>query len=91
MQERKIETTPSELMQALGGAALEATKEEDMEVVRGALQLITLVGLKAIRHLTGVYYIDQEALERFETDSEDIEQYLQDQEKLVEKLEGYKS
>lgn len=91
MQERKIETTPSELMQALGGAALEATQEEDMEVLRGAMQLITLVGLKAIRHLTGVYYIDQEVLDHFEMDPEDIEQYLQDQEKLVEKLEEYKS
>lgn len=84
MQERKIETTPSELMQALGGAALEVTKEEDMEVIRGVMQLIILVGLKAIRHLTGVYYIDQEALDRFEMGPEDIEQYLQDQEDLIE-------
>lgn len=86
--ERKIETTPSELMKVLGGAMLEQMHDEDPETGEALLTLITLVGLKAIRHLTGVLEINQEAMDRYETDPADIEQYLQDQERLREKLRG---
>lgn len=86
--ERKIETTPSELMKVLGGALLEQMHGEDPEMVEKLLTVITIVGLKSIRHLTGVLEINQEALDRYETDPADIEQYLQDQERMREKLRG---
>ena len=86
--EREIKTTPSELMKVLGGALLEQMHDEDQEMVEKLLTVITIVGLKSIRHLTGVLEIDQEALDRYETDPADIEQYLQDQERLREKLRG---
>lgn len=86
--EREIKTTPSELMKVLGGTLLEQMHDEDPEMVEKLLTVITIVGLKSIRHLTGVLEIDQEALDRYETDPADIEQYLQDQERLREKLRG---
>lgn len=67
---------------------LEQMHDEDPETGEALMTLITLVGLKAIRHLTGVLEINQEAMDRYETDPADIEQYLQDQERLREKLRG---
>lgn len=88
MEERKIETTPAELMKILGGALLEASQDEELEIVKHNLTLITLIGLKAVRHLTGVWPIDPDALDAYETDPEDLEQYLQDEERLREKMIG---
>lgn len=86
MEERKIETTPSELLNALGSAIVRGMREMDAEedVTKAMLGLCIPAFLNVLRHLTGIEAMDPEVMELFETDPEEIEKYLQDEEKQQE-------
>ena len=84
--ERKIETTPAELLNALGSAIVRNMREEGAEedVTKAMLGFCVPAFLEALRHLAGVEAMDPEVMELFETDPEEIEKYLQDEEKQQE-------
>lgn len=90
MEERKIETTPAELLNLLGSAIARGMREADAEedVTKAMLGLCVPAFLNVLRHLTGIEAMDPETLEMFEVDPENIEKWLQDEEKRQEERRG---